>query len=208
MQALDFETVDSTNEQAKRLIRAGELRGSGYVLAREQTAGKGSRGRSWLSPKDAGIYLSVVEIPRERNAPATTALTLAAGVACAEALRQTAGIDVQLKPINDLYVYDGKLGGILTETLIRDGAPEAIITGVGINVRRVDRPLPGEAAAPTCLEELMSPPRFDRLDQNLVVATLVARIHHWNHVILSGNADAVRTAWEKYKRPGTAFPCD
>ena len=150
MQAFALDTVDSTNEQAKRLIRGGELREAGYVLAREQTAGKGSRGRFWFSPKDAGIYLSVVEIPRQRHAISTTLFTLAAGVACAEALRRTACIDVRLKPINDLYIDGAKLGGILTETVIRDGSPEAIITGVGINVRRIDRPLSNPTAPPPC----------------------------------------------------------
>ena len=65
MQSFHFDTVDSTNEAAKRMIRSGELRQPAYLLALEQTAGRGSRGRRWASPKDAGIYLSVVEFPRE-----------------------------------------------------------------------------------------------------------------------------------------------
>jgi len=119
MQSFHFDTIDSTNEAAKRMIEAGRLNGPGYLLAREQTGGKGRHGRIWLSPRDAGIYRSVVELPGRTVGTQATMFTLAAGVACVEALKETTGVEVKLKPINDLYARGAKLGGILTEAVRR-----------------------------------------------------------------------------------------
>ncbi len=206
MQSFHFDTVDSTNEAAKRLIHGGELRESAYLLAREQTAGRGSRGRSWASPKNAGIYLSVVEFPREPFTAPTTTFTLAAAVACVEALAESAGLTVRLKPVNDLFAEGGKLGGILTETIIGSGGLEALITGVGINVRRADRPVADGAASPVCIEELLPPERFAELDLDALVASLVTRLHAWNAVVLAGRAAQVEAAWERHKLSGARLP--
>ena len=206
MQPFALDTVDSTNEEAKRLIRRGELRESAYIVAREQTAGRGSRGRSWASPRDAGIYLSVVELPRGDGIAPTAVFTLATGVACVEILHETAGAAVQLKPINDLYVEGRKLGGILTETLLQNGKVEALITGVGINVHRADRDVSAGAAKPICLAEIIPPHRFAQLDLSALTAALVARIHRWNATVFSGRAEEVRCEWDRHKIPGTALP--
>lgn len=206
MQAFALDTVDSTNEEAKRLIRRGELRESAYIVAREQTNGRGSRGRLWASPRDAGIYVSVVELRRGNGIAPTAVFTLATGVACVEALHQTADVDVQLKPINDLYVDGRKLGGILTETLLRDGKIEALITGVGINVHRVDRDVSANAAEPICLADIVPPHRFAQLDISALTAALVARIHRWNAMVFGKRLDEVRRAWDRHKIPGTTLP--
>ncbi|MDO8632258.1 MAG: hypothetical protein Q7R41_17375, partial [Phycisphaerales bacterium] len=136
MQAFYFDSVDSTNDQAGRLLREGRIGDSAYVVARGQSAGKGNRGRKWASPDDAGIYLTVVDRPahsdddpRALNPAAPVLLhmfTRAAGVACAEMLRERTNVDVRLKPINDLYVDGRKLGGILTEAVIEQGCIRAL----------------------------------------------------------------------------------
>lgn len=173
MQLFRFDSVDSTNELAKRMIREGRIRESCCVVAREQTAGRGSRGRSWVSPRDAGIYLTIVDLPSSASArnsvsasapdtkgasrPRTTSgsqreatgasprnttiFTLATGVACAEILRETTGLDVRLKPVNDLYLDGGKLGGILTEAIIQGDRLLALLTGIGINTHLAERNL-------------------------------------------------------------------
>lgn len=206
MQAFALDIVDSTNEEAKRLIRRGELRESAYIVAREQTSGRGSRGRLWASPRDAGIYLSVVELPGRNGIAPTAVFTLATGVACVEALLETAGAAVQLKPINDLYVDGRKLGGILTETLLQDGRVGALITGVGINVHRADRDVSAGAAEPICLAEIVPPHRFAQLDIGTLMVALVARIHRWNVMVFGKRLDEVRRAWDRHKIPGTTLP--
>jgi BirA family biotin operon repressor/biotin-[acetyl-CoA-carboxylase] ligase len=159
-QAFHFDSVDSTNETAKRLIQTNAIHGRAYVLAREQTAGRGHRGRVWLSPRDAGIYLTIVDFPNALPTPVTNLFTLGAGIACVEALRQCTGVDVHLKPINDLYAGHAKLGGILTEAVIEGEHIKALLTGVGINVRRTPRLLPAESPEPICLQDLIPPAQF------------------------------------------------
>jgi BirA family biotin operon repressor/biotin-[acetyl-CoA-carboxylase] ligase len=205
MQVFSYDTVDSTNEAAKRLVAEGKIQGPAYVLAREQTAGRGTQGRLWVSPKDAGIYLSVVICEPGTAIRSTTMFSLAAGVACAEALADVAGVVVQLKPVNDLLAAGRKLGGILTEALIRGPTAHAVVTGVGINVRRVRRVLPSGQIRPTCLEDLMSSDRFTRLDTAALVEAVVGRIRSWNAHVICGDTECVRREWERHKVPGTVF---
>lgn len=206
MRFFHLDIVDSTNEEAKRLIRSGALREPAWLVAREQSSGRGSRGRAWSSPRDAGVYLTVVEIPFPVGVGPTTALTLAAGVACAEVIDESVGIDVRLKPVNDLYVGEGKLGGILTEAIIQNGAVEAVITGVGVNVRRADRPVIEGSVVPICIEELVAPEAFARFDIENFVASLVTRIRTWHGHLLTRGPDHIRQVWERYKVPGSLLP--
>ncbi|HKQ47962.1 MAG TPA: biotin--[acetyl-CoA-carboxylase] ligase [Phycisphaerae bacterium] len=156
MQEFHFDSVDSTNDAARRLIAEGRLCGRGHVLAREQTAGRGTHGRTWVSPRDAGIYLSVVYTQAGPASADLRGVTTAAGLACAEALRKITGLTaIRLRPINDLIVHCRKLGGILTECEIESGELKSLIVGVGINTRIADRPLPPGAMAPICLEECL-----------------------------------------------------
>ena len=150
MQLITLDTVDSTNEEAKRRFWANPTQAVPLcVVARQQTAGKGTQGRVWVSPPDAGLYLSYLHPLTEQQAacPLTTDFTLAAGVACVRAIQAVTGVTVQLKPINDLVVGRAKLGGILVESLIQQGRMRALITGVGLNIRDVPRALPPECLA-------------------------------------------------------------
>lgn len=198
-----FNSVDSTNEAAKRLIRDGAIDGRAYVLAREQTAGRGQRGRLWLSPLDAGIYLTVIDRPRWGVGGELHAFTRAAGIACVETLFAHTQVRTQLKPINDLYVDGRKLAGILTEAVIKQGDLHALMTGVGVNVRKADRPLPPEHVQPVCLEELMPGKEFAALDLRALVRDLVQRIRHWNAVVSQGDLRALEIEWQRYYTVGS-----
>jgi BirA family biotin operon repressor/biotin-[acetyl-CoA-carboxylase] ligase len=206
VQSFHYGSVDSTNEEAKRLIRAGKIIGPAFVLADEQTAGKGQFGRTWRSPSGAGIYLSVVDLPNAPLIAGISLLTLGAGVACIESLQRHIGIDVRLKPINDLFIADCKLGGILIETILRTDRLEAIIAGVGINLRRAHRQVDASAAQPISLEEVLDPERFEKLDVNVLVADLVVSVRQWIRPILGGELRLLRRQWEAFHLPGTALP--
>lgn len=208
MQGFYFETIDSTNEAAKHLIRDGAIRSSNFVIADEQTAGKGQRGCTWVSPKDAGIYLSVVDFPGYATFSSATMFTLSAGIACVEMLHEMAGVTVQLKPVNDLYVNGCKLGGILTETMMQQGSIEALITGIGINLNRADRHVADQKVDPICLENLLKADQFEKLDPNVMVAALVHRVLKWNQIVWADEVDRVREKWEQYKIPGAVWPAD
>lgn len=198
LQVFRFDSVDSTNEAAKRLIHEGKLTGRGYVLAREQTAGRGQRGRSWSSPRDAGIFLSVVDRP-ERAASDLTLYTLAAGVACVEAIRDVTGLNVQLKPVNDLYAEGCKLGGILTEAVIEQGRMQALITGIGINLRRTEHGLTDSRATPISLQELLPVSAFGYLDAQGLARSVVRGALDWNAMAAEDAGRAVRVAWGRYR---------
>lgn len=114
-----FAELDSTNRVAADLARAGAPDGV-VVGADHQTAGRGRRGRSWESRPGASLLVSVI------LRPAPALVTLAAGVAAAEAC---APKEVGLKWPNDLMLGDAKLGGILSE-LVGDAA----IVGLGLNL--------------------------------------------------------------------------
>lgn len=125
-----FDTIDSTNTEAKRLARLGALEGT-TVISNHQTAGRGRLGRSFYSPKDTGIYFSMLlrpSIPLEE----AVQVTAAASVAVADAVQNVCGIALCIKWVNDLY-YDGKkVCGILTEAV-----EDAIVIGIGLNCSTV-----------------------------------------------------------------------
>lgn len=126
--------VESTNVIAQELGRAGEEAAT-VILADQQTAGSGRRGRQFFSPP-GGLYMSV--ILRPALAPDRLPLvTLAAGVACALALEKLTGLRIRLKWPNDLYIGEKKLGGILAEAAPYSPSRRDIpfvVVGIGINV--------------------------------------------------------------------------
>lgn len=122
--------TDSTNAQ---LLASSAEHDPQLLFAEFQTAGRGRRGREWVSPFGANLYLSLAwsfaQWPRQ-----LTALPLAVGVACARALREVGLDTVGLKWPNDLHVNGRKLGGILIEHRAEAGGPCRVIIGIGINV--------------------------------------------------------------------------
>jgi len=96
--------TSSTNDRAAELAAAGAHEGT-WVIADEQTSGRGRRGRAWASPPGAGLYLSVVFRPHPaQHADATALLTLMAGVAAARGVKAASGLEPTLKWPNDLVI--------------------------------------------------------------------------------------------------------
>lgn len=127
-----YDSVTSTNSEAKRLALEGAADGT-LVVSGQQTAGRGRLGRSFYSPKE-GIYLSVIIRPRF-DVSKSVLITCAAAVAVAESVKEIAGKDSRIKWVNDVYVDDRKVCGILTEgiTDFESGQIEAVIIGIGVN---------------------------------------------------------------------------
>lgn len=125
-----LDCVDSTNEWLKQNgTKHGQI-----VLAREQTGGKGTKGRSFFSPKDTGLYLSML-FTQKLTQEHLSLLTLAAAVAVSESLEIICGVNAKIRWVNDIFVNDKKVCGILTESKVSpDGNPESIIVGIGINL--------------------------------------------------------------------------
>lgn len=127
-----YETVDSTNTEARRLIRSGSFTAPAVILATQQTAGRGRQGRSFYSPAHTGIYMSIV-LPLQEQSPDTALLTVRASVAVADAIREETGLEPGIKWVNDLYLGTRKICGILTESVAHEASRYAIL-GIGINV--------------------------------------------------------------------------
>ena len=127
-----FDTLDSTNNKAKQLALAGAPHGT-IVMALQQTGGKGRLGRSFFSPRE-GLYISIIIKP-DFDLSKSVLVTSAAAVAVAESIESVAGHKAMIKWVNDVYIDDKKVCGILTEgmTDFETGQIENIIIGIGIN---------------------------------------------------------------------------
>lgn len=146
---LRFDSLPSTNTEAARQASLGAREGL-CVVAREQTAGRGRRERAWDSPKDSGLYFSVVLRPRT-DAREWPLITLAAAVAARDALEEACALPSDIKWPNDLLAQGRKLCGILAETA-ESAAGRAVVLGIGINL--TNRAFPPEIlAAATSVEE-------------------------------------------------------
>lgn len=135
MQINFLDTIDSTNLYLYTKASNGELTEDTALVAYEQTMGKGRRGRSFFSPKHTGIYLSLLLHP-DTTVDKATLITTMMACAAARALESNKSPKIQIKWVNDLYVNEHKVGGILTEcsSNIIEGKPEFIVVGIGINL--------------------------------------------------------------------------
>ena len=134
--------VSSTMDEAHRLAQAGAAAGT-LVLADAQDGGRGRGGRHWASEPGAGIWMTLIERPRDQRA--LDVLALRTGLALADALEPFCDGRITLKWPNDLFVGAGKLAGILIEARWRESLPEWVAIGVGVN-RRVPAAFPGAAS--------------------------------------------------------------
>ena len=133
-----IKSCSSTNDLTKELAISGEEEGT-VVVSEEQTRGRGTKGRSWYSPRKKGLYLSLLLYPSQ---PQISLLPLMAGLAANDAIFESAGIRVGLKWPNDLIWEKKKLGGILCESGFLGNKASYVIVGIGINLdqRREDFP--------------------------------------------------------------------
>ena len=134
-----LEETDSTNRVAKELARQGAKHGTA-VLARRQSAGRGRMERRFFSP-EGGLYLSVIlrpDIPPE-DLPLMTPM---AATAVWRAVEKLTGICLGIKWVNDLYLGDKKVCGILCE-----GAGDAVVVGIGLNLQEPEGGFPPEIHA-------------------------------------------------------------
>ena len=127
-----YDSVTSTNTLLKQ--RGHNQAPHGLVIAAEaQTAGRGRMGRDFYSPDQTGVYFSI--LLRPSLSPADSLLiTTAAAVACAQVLEQMSGKQAGIKWVNDIYMEERKVCGILTEASFANGAIDFAVLGIGINL--------------------------------------------------------------------------
>lgn len=129
-----YDVVDSTNLMLKIEAEDGGCEGR-VIVAEHQTHGRGRRGRSFYSPKNTGVYMSLLLRPK-LSAYESLSITTCAAVAVAEAIEMNSEKQAKIKWVNDIFVDDRKVSGILTEASIdlESAGLKYAILGIGINV--------------------------------------------------------------------------
>lgn len=145
---LTFDILDSTNTEALKRAKAGAEEGL-CVIARQQTAGRGRYGRTWVSERDAGLYFSIVLRPKI-NPDYLPLITLMSGVAVHDTLVEL-GIKSDIKWVNDVMVDEKKIAGILAETT-DTGDGLAVVVGIGVNLKSSNFP-PDLVTVATSIED-------------------------------------------------------
>ena len=143
-----YDEVDSTNNKIRQLAEDMEGGDPFIVIAEHQSGGKGRRGKSWESPSGTGIWMSLLLKPDMMPGQAVM-LTLVAGLAVSEAVREITGAESLIKWPNDIVVNGKKVCGILTEMTAEPDHINYVVIGLGINVNT--QAFPDEISTATSL---------------------------------------------------------
>jgi BirA family transcriptional regulator, biotin operon repressor / biotin---[acetyl-CoA-carboxylase] ligase len=170
------------------LLQERDLAVPVLLVADEQSAGRGRRGRRWHSPARSGITFSLARCIR-RPARELAALSLVAGVAAARALRSAGVAPAALKWPNDLVADGAKLGGILVETRV-SGRRTLAVFGIGINLRGADELARHLHRRVASLDQFIVPQEEDIIAG--IVSCLMAAIDAFE----AGGFETARQAWE------------
>ena len=129
-----YDEVGSTNDEALNYAKEHPGREAIFVACR-QTNGRGRRGREFYSPKDTGLYMSFLIYPKATFAEAAL-YTCMTAVALCKAIKSATGIDTKIKWVNDIFLDDKKIAGILTEGIasVEDMSLSHVVIGAGINI--------------------------------------------------------------------------
>ncbi len=147
-----YKSINSTNTEAKLMIMNNAVHGT-VILSEEQLSGKGRMGRNFYSPSESGIYMSVILKPN-LNMSDSVLITTAAAVAVSLAIEKVTGVITQIKWVNDIYLNDKKICGILTEAVtdMESGTINSVVVGIGLNVKTESFPENIEYAAGSILK--------------------------------------------------------
>jgi len=156
------------------------------VVAEEQTAGRGRRGRDWHSPPGHGLYLSVVLRP-EKRIESEAALQIATGVAVAHTVMKITGRRATLRWPNDVLMERGKVAGILGET-----AGDAWIVGIGLNVSQRPEDFPEELRDEASSLAIETGHPLSRLP---VLPSMLSTLEEWYDRLLAGEIDRIGDAF-------------
>jgi len=179
------DTVSSVMDELK--AAAGHGAGEWLVCAaKRQSEGRGRLGRVWASPP-GGLYAAVLLRP---DCPVSEAgrVTIMAGAAVCEAIRDYAGVDGRIKWPNDILVFGKKVAGILTESGIRGASLEYLVLGIGVNVNTHPSDLPPGAVS---LRQLSG----QQYDLNAFLQKILERVFYWSTRMRQQGFPPVRDQW-------------
>jgi BirA family biotin operon repressor/biotin-[acetyl-CoA-carboxylase] ligase len=191
----------STNADLLELAAADAEADRIVVVADHQTAGRGRQGRAWVSPSGSSLLMSVL-VRTGVDADHLHLVTAATGVAAAEAVEELFGVRVGLKWPNDLMLLvDGpapgerKLGGILAEVTWHGHQPDAVVIGLGLNLRADDAMPADIRQIATALDAVTGEPP----DREALVVALLARLDTRLGLLADPDGrEALRTVWRRW----------
>jgi BirA family biotin operon repressor/biotin-[acetyl-CoA-carboxylase] ligase len=186
------ETLDSTNRLAKELASAGAPEGT-IIITEEQTAGRGRRGRSWLSPGRANLTFSLLLRPALVVDRIFT-LTMILALACVEAVQEKTGLSCMIKWPNDVYAGGKKLAGILTEFAARDRRVEWVVLGLGLNVNWH----PAEGRTMSRLATSIRAEIGNRVSRSELLVETLLRFEGYYKDVLSGRIEKMYERWNDF----------
>ncbi|MDO5564365.1 MAG: biotin--[acetyl-CoA-carboxylase] ligase [Eubacteriales bacterium] len=163
MKIIKLEQITSTNDYSKQLIKSSEISEDFIVISKEQSMGRGSNNKSFYSPKNTGLYFSISILNNNtisiKNININT-ITPKVSVAIYRSVYNLFNIKLQIKYINDLYLQNKKICGILTETI---DYPNSLIIGIGINLYKTAY-IPDEIKNTIGFLFDENPPLFDKIE--------------------------------------------
>lgn len=174
-----FKTIDSTSTYLKN--NKEFYSDKTVVIAESQTKGRGRTGRDFHSPSDNGIYMSILLKKHSVNDP--TLLTVGAAVSVIKAIRNTVGIETSVKWVNDIFLDNKKICGILSEL-----SGDDIIIGIGINLKSIEK-FPGE------LKDVAGALGVNISVRNKLIASLIKEIK--NNIICGNINETLKFYKEK-----------
>lgn len=184
-------SIDSTNALAKTLVGQGAAEGT-LVITEEQTAGRGRRGKSWVSPAGANLLFTVLLRP-PLEGDRVFVLTMALTLAGLKAVNTVGGLKAMIKWPNDLYVGTKKLAGVLTEFATRGKQVDWAVLGMGLNVGwRPEVPVQGGAPATSLLEET-----GQGVSRNELLIEILKGFEALYAEIVAGNMNSLYKEWNE-----------
>lgn len=183
-------SCSSTNDLARKMAVKGAEEGT-VIIARKQTKGRGTKGRTWYSAENKGLYVSIILRPDE---PKLSLIPLMAGLAVRDAIFESLGIHIGLRWPNDLVWGEAKLGGILCESGFLGDHPSYVILGIGLNLSHQKMEFPEAIRSISTSLKLITKKGVDKegLLQNLWKA-----LNHWYQLFGEGQGFKIIRSFEK-----------
>ena len=184
-------SIDSTNALARTLAGQGAPEGT-LVITEEQTAGRGRRGRAWISPAGANLLFSVLLRPPIEG-ERVFVLTMVLALAGLKAVKKVTGVKAMIKWPNDLYLGAKKLAGILTEFSVKGRQVDWAVLGMGMNAGwHPDMPEGGGVPATSLLEET-----GQRVSRNELLLEILTGFEGFYGEVVRGNMEPLYEEWNR-----------
>lgn len=185
------ESCPSTNDLVRQMADEGAAEGT-VVVAAEQTAGRGTKGRGWHSPRNKGLYLSVLFRP---GSPKISLLPIVAGLAVREAVAKACGLEAELRWPNDLVWRGKKLAGILCESGFSGNRLDFAVLGIGLNVNQKEHDFPPDIR-PRAVSVRMAVEKT--VDPEALLQKLLESLPNWYDMLCRGEWKSILHSFETH----------